>query len=148
MMLIELAREGFTNLIGVDYSPKAIELSQSIANDQELSIQYKVADLLSDTEMELLGLYKIVHDKGTYDAISLNPDNTKLRRIQYIDNIYKILDDDGLFIITSCNWTEQELINTFNDKFSLHTVIPTPTFKFGGRVGNVVTSLVFAKNSN
>lgn len=62
MMLIELAREGYTNLTGVDYSPKAIELSKNIAKDQDISITYKVADLLQD-KLDL-GLFQIVHDKG------------------------------------------------------------------------------------
>lgn len=64
MMLIELAREGFKNLTGVDYSPKAIELSQNIAKDQEIVITYKVADLLDSECCESLGQFNIVHDKG------------------------------------------------------------------------------------
>lgn len=62
MMLIELAREGYTNLTGVDYSPNAIELSKNIAKDQDITITYKVADLLQDTLD--LGRFQIVHDKG------------------------------------------------------------------------------------
>lgn len=82
---------------------------------------------------------------GTYDAISLHPDNSKEKRMTYIDNLYKITENDGLMIITSCNWTESELENAFKCKFVKHSVIPTPSFKFGGHVGNVVTSIVFKK---
>lgn len=64
MMLIELAREGFTRLTGVDYSPLAIELSQRIAKDQEIDIEYKVADLLDSECCVSLGRFGIVHDKG------------------------------------------------------------------------------------
>lgn len=64
MMLIELAREGYTNLTGIDYSPKAIELSESIAKDQEIVITYKVADLLDSECCDALGQFNIVHDKG------------------------------------------------------------------------------------
>lgn len=64
MMLIELAREGFTRLTGVDYSPKAIELSQNIAKDQDIVIAYKVADLLDAECCASLGRFDIVHDKG------------------------------------------------------------------------------------
>ncbi len=63
MMLIELAREGFTRLTGVDYSELAIELSQNIAKDQDIAIDYKVADLLS-ADCCNLGRFDIVHDKG------------------------------------------------------------------------------------
>uniref|UniRef100_A0A336LGD4 Protein-lysine N-methyltransferase CSON008894 n=1 Tax=Culicoides sonorensis TaxID=179676 RepID=A0A336LGD4_CULSO len=145
MMLIELAREGFKSLIGVDYSDLAVQLATQIAKDQDLSdvIEYKQVDLLSETEVKALGNFRILHDKGTYDAISLNPDNVKEKRHQYVKNLVNIMDNDSLFIITSCNWTQAELIESFQDYFKLSTVIPTPVFKFGGSVGNVVTSLVF-----
>lgn len=69
MMLIELAREGFVNLTGVDYSDKAIELSQNIAKDQEIAITYKVADLLDAECCVALGRFDIVHDKGKLVSI-------------------------------------------------------------------------------
>ncbi|XP_062549889.1 EEF1A lysine methyltransferase 2 [Armigeres subalbatus] len=147
MMLIELAREGFSNLTGVDYSPKAIELAQSIAKDQELDIAYKVVDLLDESEVAGLGKFNVVHDKGTYDAVSLHPDDSKRMRETYIKSVVQLLHDDGLFIVTSCNWTQKELVQSFRNQFDLHVVIPTPTFKFGGTVGNVVTSVVFVKNN-
>lgn len=71
MMLIELAREGYTNLTGVDYSPKAIELSQNIAKDQDILITYKVADLLDAECCDSLGQFHIVHDKG-YSVKDIN----------------------------------------------------------------------------
>lgn len=145
MMLIELAREGYSNLTGVDYSPKAIELAQSIAKDQELDITYKVVDLLNESDVMALGRFKVVHDKGTYDAVSLHPDNSKQMREKYIESVVQLLQDDGLFILTSCNWTQMELVKSFGEVFDLHVVIPTPSFKFGGAVGNVVTSVVFVK---
>lgn len=64
MMLIEVAREGFTNLTGIDYSPKAVELAQKIAADQEIHINYKQVDLISEVEMTALGNFQIIHDKG------------------------------------------------------------------------------------
>ncbi|XP_053663711.1 EEF1A lysine methyltransferase 2 [Anopheles marshallii] len=146
MMLIELAREGYTDLTGIDYSPKAIELSKAICQDQDLNINYKVVDLMSESEVTALGKFKVVHDKGTYDAISLHPEDSKQMRASYITNVHRMLKDDGLFILTSCNWTECELVQSFAGFFQLRTVIPTPTFKFGGKVGSVVTSIVFVKH--
>ncbi|XP_063695583.1 EEF1A lysine methyltransferase 2 [Culicoides brevitarsis] len=147
MMLVELAREGFTSLIGVDYSDLAVKLASEIAKDQDLSefITYKQADLLSEKEVMDLGNFRILHDKGTYDAISLNPSEPKEKRNAYLRNLTKIMDEESLFIITSCNWTQAELVESFKEYFVLQTVIPTPVFKFGGTVGNVVTSLVFTK---
>uniref|UniRef100_A0A182PHP5 Protein-lysine N-methyltransferase n=1 Tax=Anopheles epiroticus TaxID=199890 RepID=A0A182PHP5_9DIPT len=146
MMLIELAREGYTNLTGIDYSPKAIELSKAICRDQDLNINYRVVDLMSESDVATLGQFKVVHDKGTYDAISLHPEDAKTMRAQYIANVHRMLQDDGLFVLTSCNWTEGELVTSFAGLFKLRSVIPTPTFKFGGKVGSVVTSIVFEKN--
>ncbi|CAH2238558.1 jg9846, partial [Pararge aegeria aegeria] len=50
-----------------------------------------------------------------------------------------------LFVITSCNWTDDELLRHFSEKMKLKCVIPTPQFKFGGKVGSVVSSVVFEK---
>ncbi|XP_036337160.1 EEF1A lysine methyltransferase 2-like [Rhagoletis pomonella] len=147
MLLIELAREGYTDLLGVDYSPNAIELAKQIAKDQELIIRYEVADLLNN-ELFLQQIdtpFGIVHDKGTYDAISLCPKNPKEKREAYIRTVHSIMDEKSVFIITSCNWTEDELIISFVDKFVKKCTIPTPSFKFGGKVGNVVSSIVFTK---
>ncbi|XP_023171222.1 EEF1A lysine methyltransferase 2 [Drosophila hydei] len=148
MFLIALANEGFTQLTGVDYSPKAIELAMGIAKDQALDISYNVADL-TQNESQTLGSYNIIHDKGTYDAVSLCPDDPKEKRNNYLATVSKLLQDEqSHFIITSCNWTEEELVHSFEHLFVKHCTIPTPTFKFGGKVGNVVTSVVFKKKSN
>ncbi|TDG40215.1 hypothetical protein AWZ03_013360 [Drosophila navojoa] len=148
MFLIALANEGFARLTGVDYSPMAIELAMGIAKDQALDINYKVADL-TQSESLALGTYSIIHDKGTYDAVSLCPDDPKEKRNNYLSTVSKLLQDDqSLFIITSCNWTEDELLHSFKHLFVKKCTIPTPTFKFGGKVGNVVTSIVFKKKSN
>ncbi|XP_055912226.1 EEF1A lysine methyltransferase 2 [Eupeodes corollae] len=145
MLLVELAREGYTQLVGIDYSPKAVELATNIATDQELNIKYQVADLLDVADCQKLGKFNVIHDKGTYDAISLNPENPKEKREAYLDCVRNMMDEDAFFIITSCNWTEEELVLSFSEKFIKFCSIPTPTFKFGGKVGSVVTSLVFKK---
>lgn len=66
MMLIELSREGYKNLYGIDYSPKAIELSKNIATGQDIDIKYSVFDLINESLAESLGKFKIIHDKGSY----------------------------------------------------------------------------------
>lgn len=71
MMLIELAREGFHNLTGIDYSSHAIELAKNVAKDQDINITYKVFDLLINNNelLNQLGKFHVVHDKGTQLAI-------------------------------------------------------------------------------
>ncbi|KAH8412418.1 hypothetical protein KR009_001845 [Drosophila setifemur] len=144
MFLVGLAQEGYSRLTGTDYSPKAIELAQAIAKDNGLDITYKVADLTQPQND--LGTFDVVHDKGTYDAVSLCPENPKEKRALYLATLEKLLaSSDSLFVITSCNWTEDELMLCFGDKLVKLATIPTPTFKFGGKIGSVVTSVVFKK---
>lgn len=72
--------------------------------------------LAEHKKSELAGRqYDISHDKGTYDTISLSPENAEAKRQQYIKEVYKLTKDQGLFIITSCNWTEEELISHVSD---------------------------------
>lgn len=140
MFLIELANEGFTNLHGVDYSEKAVELAKAIADKQNININFSVQNVLEG----LKDKFDIIHDKGTYDAISLT-ENALANRNIYIENVYDSLNDNGLFIITSCNWTENELVQQFRIKFENVHIIPTPQFKFSGTVGSVVSSCVFKR---
>ncbi|XP_067012529.2 EEF1A lysine methyltransferase 2 [Anabrus simplex] len=145
MLLVELAREGFASLTGVDYSPNAIALARAVASSQGLEIHYEVCDVLSGA---LDGRrYQVALDKGTYDAVSLCPDDTKMKREQYISSVHSLLHPGGLLVITSCNWTEKELVAHFQDKFNVLEVIPTPKFNFGGKSGSLVSSVVFQKNS-
>ncbi|XP_030036171.2 EEF1A lysine methyltransferase 2 [Manduca sexta] len=142
--LTELAREGFTNLLGVDYCQEAITLAEKVAEKEFPEIKFEIFDI-TEGDVRKLGKFSIIHDKGTYDAISLNPENPKRHREKYIQQVNDMMADDGFFIITSCNWTEEELISHFSEKMKLKCVIPTPQFRFGGKVGSVVSCVVFSK---
>lgn len=140
MLLVELGHVGFSKLTGLDYSTNAISLCQKVAKKYELNISFMKCDILDGLTCK----YDILLDKGTYDAISLNT-KAKDSRSKYIKNVHSSLSSDGVFIIVSCNWTENELIEQFKLQFSLLELIPTPQFSFGGKVGNVVTICVFKK---
>lgn len=151
MILVELYREGYKHLTGADYSANAIDLAKQIAADQNMNITYTVLDLLNADEIKQKcndKQFDVVHDKGTYDAISLHPENPSEKRAIYIQNLFNLTSDDGLLILSSCNWTESELRTSLNGKFEFYKIIPTPTFKFGGSVGSVVTQIVFKKRKN
>ncbi|KAK7072156.1 Methyltransferase-like protein 10 [Halocaridina rubra] len=147
LFLVHLAFEGFTRLYGIDYSRNAIELARAIAEEKKLNIAYEEVNFLAEGHVDGLASkkYDVVHDKGTYDAISLNPDDPRAKRIAYIKAAHRVIEDHGLFIITSCNWTNEELQNHFTGYFRLEYEIPTPSFMFGGKVGSQVTSAVFKK---
>ncbi len=135
----------------MDYVQKAIDLAKAVTEDEEEAgkISFDQGDILAK-EMSspcLKRQYDVCLDKGTYDAISLSPENPGDKRKAYQDNLFKLMKDDGLFIITSCNWTLEELKSQFevDEHFQLVDKIPSPTFQFGGKVGNRETSLIFMK---
>ena len=113
---------------------------------------FQTCDILN-LEPEMKNGFDICLDKGTYDAISLCQDNSKEMRLQYRQSVFELLRDSTssespLFFITSCNWTENELVEFFSPMFQLKTVLPTPKFQFGGQTGNNTTSIVFQKKAN
>lgn len=89
--------------------------------------------------------YDVCLDKGTYDAVSLNPDSASEMRLSYKTSVHHMLKEGGIFFITSCNWTDEELKRSFSDCFSVKSILPTPKLKFGGQSGSNVTTIVFQK---
>lgn len=151
-MLIELRKRGFTNLTGVDYSQKAVDLANSIIQTEELdNIKLEVADLITEDATQkyscLTRPYKVCVDKGTYDAISLMPAGDKEARHSYLQTVKSIMTPNSLLVLTSCNWTKEQLMAFFSSDFKLYEQIPTPTFQFGGQTGNSVTSLILKLKS-
>ncbi|XP_011898641.1 PREDICTED: methyltransferase-like protein 10 isoform X1 [Cercocebus atys] len=115
VFLVELAKFGFSDITGIDYSPSAIQLSGSVIEKEGLSnIKLKVEDFLN-LSTQLSGFH-ICIDKGTFDAISLNPDNAIEKRKQYVKSLSRVLKVKGFFLITSCNWTKEELLNEFSEE--------------------------------
>ncbi|XP_059153827.1 EEF1A lysine methyltransferase 2-like [Physella acuta] len=147
LLLLALTEENFTNLTGVDYSEGAIQLSKSIANKEGVTdINFLVCDLLSTSSVEDLskqGPFDVCVDKGTYDAISLRQAHVVDDRRTYSCSVKSLLKEGGLFIITSCNWTSEQLKLNFQNEFELVHEIPAPKFTFGGKTGQTVTTLVF-----
>lgn len=67
-----------------------------------------------NSQGELRG-FDVCIDKGTFDAISLNPDNSKEGKKLYIQTLKDALKDKGFFSITSCNWTKEQLLERFTE---------------------------------
>ena len=168
-LLLDLAELGFEDLTGIDYSPAAIRLATAVAKDREFEeiIQYAAVDFLAEKETlewcstlnkdsDLPKKFKVMLDKGTYDAISLhqknkrdaeaaaaavaeesgssttveedeaevktdkdgmvlaeNDDNMEELAERYPKRVAALMQDDGRLLITSCNWTQAELIQRF-----------------------------------
>ncbi|KAL2522374.1 S-adenosyl-L-methionine-dependent methyltransferase superfamily protein [Forsythia ovata] len=168
LLLQELAKQGFSDLTGTDYSEGAIDLARSLADRAEFTnIKFLVDDVL-DTKLDKK--FQLVVDKGTLDAIGLHPDGP-LKRLMYWDSISGLVASGGLLVITSCNSTKDELIqevDAFNQRSGASPESDTtvdldaskdpppfqyidhvrsyPTFTFGGSVGSRVATVAFLRN--
>jgi SAM-dependent methyltransferase len=106
--------------------------------------------------------WDLVLDKGTFDAISLSGERDgQGRRIceGYGARVLQLLRTGGLFLVTSCNWTEAELREWFDGKtwaeagtetetgarLRLAGRIAYPVFSFGGVKGQTISTLCFEK---
>ncbi|XP_066598409.1 EEF1A lysine methyltransferase 2 [Prorops nasuta] len=150
MILVKLAAKGFQNLVGVDYSQKAIDLAKEVlkTNGIENNIKLDVCDITDTKEtLNFVKNFKLAHDKGTYDAISLHPEESKIKRENYVKNVNDLLVPNGYLILTSCNWTRAELEKEFIKHFEIIEQLPVETIQFGGKSGSTVTQLVFQKRT-
>lgn len=151
-IIFELIKSGYTRCLGVDYSENAVALARNIQerdenqNIKEMNL-FQVMDLLDLSQLDRIGTFDFCLDKGTFDAISLgtiDPQNLSPAD-QYVNAVHKLLNTDGVILITSCNWTSEELITRFTPKFALADKIKYPVFKFGGVEGQKITTLAFKK---
>ncbi|XP_004232013.1 uncharacterized protein [Solanum lycopersicum] len=165
LLLQELAKQGFSDLTGTDYSEGAVDLARSLADrDGFTNVKFLVDDIL---ETKLDKRFQLVMDKGTLDAIGLHPDGP-IKRIIYWDSVSRLVAPGGLLVITSCNSTKDELVeevDTLNQRRVacqrpgtveasvdpppfryLDHVRTYPTFTFGGSVGSRVATVAFLRN--
>lgn len=171
--LVYLAKEyQFEHLTGVDYSEAGVALAEKVIQKDEETNHIKI-ELLDMSD--LTGLYQrlqqnqmafkfdVLFDKGTFDAICLNED--KQLRSKYVASVVAMMTHRSYFVITSCNWTTQELIKMFGTmstydqralehrgladihppttRLELFKVLTHPQFSFAGRTGSAVSTVAF-----
>jgi SAM-dependent methyltransferase len=149
-------------MLGVDYSEKSIEFAMRIAGDNgvgpgagEKEVEFRWWDLMSQDPVGLVlegGNEKgwdVVLDKGTFDAISLSEErDASGRRIceQYKERVVPLIREQGIFLVTSCNWTEEELVSWFQGgRLEYVDTIKYKSFSFGGRKGQTISNVCFRK---
>lgn len=97
------------------------------------------------------GGFDIVLDKGTFDAISLADDAKETRVCErYPSIVRRLIRNGGFLIVTSCNWTEEELVHWFtaaegSDRFIVWSRVEYPRFRFGGQEGQGVCTVCFQR---
>merc|ERR1712083_76254 len=124
------------------------KLAKQVAEQADLDLEFQECNIVEDLSttqcVAFKKKYDVVVDKGTFDAISLGEKAVEDKK-SYIRNVGELLKPEGLLLITSCNWTEEELRAQFSGVFHQKYVLPTPFFTFGGVKGNTVTAVVFQK---
>ena len=146
VLSVDLSKAGWSDVTGVDYSPGAVGLARKIASQEECEASFATLDILDSdlVSAQYAGRFKIVIDKGTFDAVSLSESSARDRE-RYVGSVATMLQTGGIFLITSCNWTESELIQHYSSSFSLLETVPNPTFVFGGKSGRSTTFCIFNK---
>ncbi|KAI1082366.1 putative S-adenosylmethionine-dependent methyltransferase of the seven beta-strand family [Whalleya microplaca] len=195
-LLFRLRDAGWAGrMLGVDYSEASVAFAKRLASarisdpgaagsgEKERAVEFRTHDVLTTPPSALLtGEQKqgwdVVLDKGTFDAISLSAEtDARGRRVGegYRGRVLPLVRGGGLFVVTSCNWTEEELRGWFegggggNDgdgdggengeegdgdggengdggwTFKQIGRVEYRTFSFGGVKGQTISTLCFQK---
>jgi SAM-dependent methyltransferase len=106
-LLQQLAKQGFSDLTGIDYSEGAIEIARNLAiRDGFEHINFLVDDVL---ESKLERRFGLVMDEGTLDAIGHHPDGP-VKRMMYWQSVARLVSPGGILVITSCSRTKDDLV--------------------------------------
>ncbi|KAM5345513.1 hypothetical protein ACJ41O_011375 [Fusarium nematophilum] len=167
-LLFSLREEDWSGrALGVDYSPQSIALARQItaAKQSEAEedtespgpVEFQEWDLIAGPHETVLNSkqvdgWDVVLDKGTFDAISLSDErDAQGRRLceAYRERVLPLVRKGGIFLVTSCNWTEPELLSWFerqdDEGFRVVGRVEYPTFSFGGVKGQTITTLCFCR---
>lgn len=174
-LLFALRDEGWTGrALGVDYSPQSVALARQVAASKD-----SAADAVEFREWDIIGGpmdavadgaqrqgWDVVLDKGTFDAISLSDDKDARGRRPcegYTARVLRLVRPGGLFLVTSCNWTEEELAAWFvrgggerplaaaaaaaseDGGFEVAGRVQYRTFSFAGAKGQTISTICFKK---
>ena len=88
------------------------------------------------------GYFSLIVEKGLLDAMMLNPEALPISA--YVDAIVRMLVPGGLFVITSGNWTVDELVAEFAPRLEYVDHVRTyRVISFGGREGSTSATVAF-----
>ncbi|ORY63546.1 S-adenosyl-L-methionine-dependent methyltransferase [Pseudomassariella vexata] len=178
-LLFGLRDDGWAGrMLGVDYSERSVEFARRIAvsrrmerkeeglEEEKEDVEFRWHDILNTPPEQLFyngteGQWDVVLDKGTFDAISLSAEtDANGRRVSegYRGQVLKLVRDGGIFLVTSCNWTEEELGKWFEGVkegdtegvtegvgFEKVGRVQYRSFSFGGVQGQTISTLCFRK---
>lgn len=136
-------------MVGVDYSPASIQLCRKRLGVLQNAgvyigdIAFEMWDVLKDAPLEeWRGGFDVVLDKGTFDAVSLSSEGGE----GYRERVEPLVRAGGWLVVTSCNWTEEELGVWFGGGgLMARGRVEYPVFRFGGGTGQSVATVCFRK---
>ena len=146
--------EWLGEMVGVDYSSQSVMLASSIRDANYTSVAnaivfYEWDSLTQPAGPWLRDGFDVVLDKGTFDAMCLSQDtDAQGRRVyeRYRGRVEPLIKQGGRLLITSCNWTEEELRQWFDQgQLAFEGKVKYPSFTFGGKTGSSVVTLCFKK---
>lgn len=142
-------------MVGVDYSPASVELARKIGEQRGLepAVRFEEWDLLGAEPGDWLGSgFDAVLDKGTFDAISLMPQTEGQEHSceTYRRKVEPLIKKGGLLVLTSCNWTKEELFSWFtpeggNNALEYFAEAKYPSYTFGGQTGQSIVTVAFRR---
>lgn len=157
-------------MVGVDYSAASIDLARRIASQrhdredsstEQAHLRFETWDLLTQPPGPWLSpspcTFDVVLDKGTFDAVSLmhNTDESPRHPCDiYREKAIPLVKEGGFLVITSCNWTRDELVGWLvgeqekgGQGLELFREATYPSFTFGGKKGQSVVTLIFRRRA-
>jgi SAM-dependent methyltransferase len=153
-LLFAIRENGFNAaMTGLDYSETAVDFATMVAEEEGVqSVRFQHADFLTNSSWNPHNIqWHVVLDKGTLDAIALSSQKydglTGVER--YSSVVGHLVKCGGLLVITSCNFTQTELIDSViknsDNKLSVWRTVDYPSFAFGGVKGQTVCTVAFIK---
>ena len=149
-LLFELDEQGFSgSMLGVDYSSESVQFAKDVVKEKGIrdTIRFEQADIFDNAWNP--GEFDVVLDKGTLDAIALSGITIDGRPItkNYSAVVEKLLKKKGVFLITSCNFTQEELIGIIEtENLKVWRTVKYPVFEFGGKRGSTICTVAFVKS--
>lgn len=159
-------------MTGIDYSGSSIALAGRLVASRGKGLQdirFEVCDILAAPAVPspsqsgqwawmLEEGFDLVMDKGTFDAMSLSEETYVdeenggvERRVceRYPGIVASLVRKGGWVMVTSCNWTEEEVVRWFGDgtggELRVWGRVEYPRFRFGGMEGQGVCSVCFRR---
>ncbi|KAK9320519.1 methyltransferase domain-containing protein [Lipomyces orientalis] len=160
-LLFRLRSEGgfMGRLCGIDYAESSVAFARQIlakkkdehqVNDPVNNITFEHIDLFNLPDDMKNEAWDLVLDKGTLDAIALNSEiirdgmtGVDLFPTVVRDNLVRV---GGIILITSCNFTEEELLKLFNvEGIQAWKTIKYPVYEYAGIKGQSISSVAFRR---